>query len=64
MIRVCLFLTNAKKAFVKWKIIILTKRQKEGVFISKTQKLKITRSSITETQKWVKSRGFCSKFLL
>jgi hypothetical protein len=49
--RVCLFLTNAKKAFVKWKIRILTKRQKKGVFISKTQKLKITRLSITKPKK-------------
>jgi hypothetical protein len=48
MIRVCLFLTNAKKAFVKWKIRILAKRQKEGVFTSKTQKLKDTRYSITK----------------
>jgi len=42
------FRPTLKKAFVKWEIQILTKRQKKGVFTRKTQKLKITRSSITK----------------
>jgi len=38
------------------------KRQKEGVFTNKTQKLKDTRYRYHETQKWVKSSGFCREF--
>jgi len=52
------------KAFVKWKIQILTKKQREGVFTSKTQKIKITRSSITKPKNGENQTVFAASFCL
>ena len=46
------------------KIRILAKRRKEGVFTSKTQKLKITRSSITKTKNRQNQAVFAASFHL